>query len=86
MRVDHVAMFQLLCWDEKSFYMEHRFERQRDNFINAIVVLKVTVTGSTPQLIVDAVEPGLTSPSPPPEVSKWMESTTLSSERLRKDL
>ncbi|XP_046557010.1 protein THEM6-like [Haliotis rubra] len=79
---------RILCWDDKAVYLEQSVLRHKDNFVCAVCVLKMVVagSGSNPQKIIDVMQPGLKSPEPLPEVSKWIESIALSSERLRKSL
>jgi hypothetical protein len=84
---------RLLCWDERAFYVEHRFvtgKSKDQSFVNAIVIVKNSVLGKiNPQTIV-AKLPHVSSsdeiraPSIPPEVEAWIESNQLSSEALRK--
>ncbi|XP_046354163.2 protein THEM6-like [Haliotis rufescens] len=79
---------KILCWDEKAIYLEQSFLRQKDSFVCAVCMVKMVVAGSdcSPQKVIDVMQPGTKSPKPLPEVSKWIDSIALSSERLRKSL
>ncbi|KAI8507675.1 Thioesterase super member 6 [Branchiostoma belcheri] len=78
---------KILCWDDKSFYVEQRLESLRDNFICAIVYCKQAVLRTSPARVVDATrgEP-MDSPEFPLEITSWIEMNSISSENLRKSL
>ncbi|KAJ0404598.1 hypothetical protein P43SY_005556 [Pythium insidiosum] len=83
---------RLLCWDERAFYVEHRFvtfnESTDHAFVHAIVLAKNNVLGKlTPAKIVsmlpNARKDETTNPSMPDDVAKWIESNDASSKTLR---
>ncbi|XP_050417430.1 protein THEM6 [Patella vulgata] len=73
-------------WDEKSFYFEQTFVRCSDKFICAIVIVKQTLIGITPEQLIAEIDSNIVKPEPLPDILKWIESNQLSSERLRKSL
>ena len=78
---------QILCWDEKAFYFEQRYQRHKDGFVCAIAVLKGALIGTSPAEVVRDVRGGdISSPEFPEEVKSWIESNNISSQKLRKDL
>ena len=42
------AFFQIVCWDEKSFYVEQQIVRNRDNFVCAIVIARQSLMFLSP--------------------------------------
>lgn len=76
---------QVLCWDERSFYVEQRIERVTDRFICSIVLLKQIVTGVTLREVLEAKYGHNipTSPEFPEEVKLFIECHKKSSEKLR---
>ncbi|CAH1778091.1 unnamed protein product [Owenia fusiformis] len=77
---------KLLCWDDKAFYVEQKFVRNRDSFVCAVVTLKQTWSGGiSPQNALDDHYGRPVSPLPTPEhVKHWIHYNNLSSEILRK--
>ena len=82
---------RLLCWDERAFYVEHRFvtkDARRGAFVNAIVLVKNTVVGGlSPEQIVSKL-PALradeeATPAMPADVLAWTQSNDVSSKMLR---
>lgn len=79
------SIFQLVYWDEKSFYVEHQIVRQRDNFVCAVNISENAVVPSalTPQQVVDQF--GLINkPRLLPEVEKIIDANSMNSERMKK--
>ena len=79
-----------MCWDEKAFYVEHRWIRKSDNFLCAIAILKQTVVRVSPREVVRVLsqQSGVDIPDipMPEEVRLWQEANQLSSEMLKKEL
>ena len=77
---------QVLCWDDKAFYLDQRFVRRKDGFVMAVVLLKQTIKGDmTPADLVKVVEGHeVESPPIPDHVTKWIECNEISSAELRK--
>ena len=82
---------RLLCWDERAFYVEHRFvtmDAHRGGFVHAIVLVKNTVIGGlSPEQIVSKL-PALradeeATPAMPADVLAWTQSNDVSSKMLR---
>lgn len=83
----------IVYWDQNSIYMEHRFITKRDNFVRAIVYCKQKVVKcNVEEIMADLMknpstkEPNQTirkKPECPSEIRLWIESTTVSSEKLR---
>lgn len=83
---------RVLCWDDRAFYVEHRFVTQKvgggGKFINAIVLVKNTVLGKLGPGKLVAKLPGLSeseheSPAVPKDIAAWIESNDISSKLLR---
>ncbi len=90
----YVLQTRLLCWDERAFYVEHRFitkdYKTAKNFVNAIVLVKNTVIGNVgPAKIIEklqnVIEDELKSRPIPQDVQKWIESNQISSKLLREE-
>ena len=77
---------QVLCWDDRAFYVEQRIERAGDRFICAIVILKQTVTGVTMDELLNAKygHDAPTSPETLEEVQLFIDCHQKSSEMLRR--
>uniref|UniRef100_K3WEB7 Thioesterase domain-containing protein n=1 Tax=Globisporangium ultimum (strain ATCC 200006 / CBS 805.95 / DAOM BR144) TaxID=431595 RepID=K3WEB7_GLOUD len=81
---------RVLGWDDRAFYVEHRFVTQPKGkkFINAIIIVKNTVLGSLgPEKLV-AKLPNLQGdeqvrPNTPSDVAAWIDSNNISSKLLR---
>ncbi|KAF1332337.1 putative thioesterase, partial [Globisporangium splendens] len=85
---------RVLGWDNRAFYVEHRFVTQPKSsgskFINAIIIVKNTVLGSLgPEKLVaklpNAREDEQARPSMPPDVAAWIDSNNISSKLLRSE-
>ena len=76
---------RVLCWDESALYMEQRV-LQSDGFVSAIMLAKMAIRGTTvPHLMKMVVGETMESPPFPLEVATWCESTTASSQSLRRE-
>lgn len=76
---------RLLCWDDRWFYMEHRFVRADDTLAVAIVKARFLATDGkklTPPEVVAAIAPGMDSPPMPAGVREWVEAE----ERIQSDV
>jgi hypothetical protein len=83
---------RLLCWDDRAFYLEHRFVtidgKTHKPFVNAIILVKNTVIGKlSPAQLVEKL-PGLdekesANATMPEDVLKWIQSNDISSKALR---
>lgn len=85
---------KIVYWDQNSIYMEHRFITKRDNFVRAIVyckqkVVKCNVEEIMTELmknpVTKVVNDVRSKPECPPEVRLWIESTMVSSTKLREN-
>lgn len=90
---------KIIYWDERSFFMEHRFITPGDGFIRAIAICRQRLLDCNAETVIGTllnrrvkqnvnVEAGVTQVSPlrpemPLEVSRWMESNEISSAMLR---
>ena len=78
-------LFQIVCWDEKAFYVEQRFERCKDNFTCAILYAKQNFVDISPgEILRQMAGRDKISPDPPADLKKWIEYNELSSASLRK--
>lgn len=78
--------FQVLCWDEKSVFIEHQFVTPSDNFVCAIVIGRTQILNCSAEEVMNellASEPGRQRPEMPPEILKWIEYNELSSFKLK---
>ncbi len=67
---------RLLCWDERWFFLDQRFERRGDVVASALVKgLFLGPDGRVPtQQVVDASPHRIESPPPPEAVSAWQDA------------
>lgn len=88
-------VLQIIYWDDKNIYMEHRFVTPSDHFINAIVLCKTRLTNCSVEKIMsdmlgqyeneDVENQRHEKPQMPLELAKWIECNDISSELLRRD-
>lgn len=92
---------KIIYWDERSFFMEHRFITPSDGFVRAIAICRQKFLKCCSDTVIGAllnhgvkqngnVEAGITQissvrPEMPPEVSRWIESNEISSATLRQE-
>ncbi len=77
---------QVLCWERDTLYLEQRIVRCKDSFLATILYAKMAARGITvDQLMENLIGRCVTSPCPPPEIEKWLESIRHSSEALRRE-
>lgn len=88
---------RVLGWDDRAFYVEHRFVTQtefgsgakkRKKFINAVILVKNTVLGKLgPEKLVAKLpnlrEDEQVRPEIPQDVAAWIDSNNISSQLLR---
>ncbi|XKL66230.1 hypothetical protein PGB90_009650 [Kerria lacca] len=86
---------RIVYWDQNSIYMEHRFITKRDNFVRAIVygkqkVIKCNVEEVITELMKTPATKKATEvrqkPECPSEIRLWIESTNVSSNKLRENV
>ena len=76
---------RLLCWDDRWFYMEHRFTRRGDTVAVAVVKARFMAADGkklAPAEVVAATEHAMDSPPMPPGVREWVEAE----ERIQSDV
>ena len=79
-------MFQIIYWDSKALYMEHRFITPKDEFVRAIAICQQRVINCNAEDIMKEMlgpEHGVQKPEIPLEVAKWIECNEISSANLR---
>ena len=82
---------QIVFWDEKGIFMEHRFISPVDNFINAIVLTRTRLLNCNVEEVMDELlvqgsdteSQKKIKPEMPPEIEKWLECNAISSAKLR---
>ncbi|XP_032673379.1 protein THEM6 isoform X2 [Odontomachus brunneus] len=85
---------KIIYWDERSFFMEHRFITPNDGFVRAIAICRQKLLDCSADTVIGAlinrrvkqnenVEAPPVRPEMPPEVSRWIESNEISSAILR---
>ena len=64
---------RLLCWDERWFFMEHRFTRRGELMAWGLVKIQFSARGGrlSPQQVIDATPRAVDSPPVPPAVVEW---------------
>lgn len=71
---------KLVCWDERWFYMEHRFTNLKGQTA-AICITRAALRSKnawvSTQNVVDQVAPNLVSPEPSVLVQQWMQNDKL---------
>ena len=67
---------RLLCWDERWFFMEHRFTRRGELMAYGLVKIQFAGPGGRlrPQQVIAATPRATASPEIPPAVVEWMEA------------
>jgi acyl-CoA thioesterase FadM len=76
---------RLLCWDDRWFYMEHRFVRGGDTAAVAIINARFMAADGrrlAPAEVVAATEHAIASPPMPAGVREWVEAE----ERIQSDV
>jgi acyl-CoA thioesterase FadM len=76
---------RLLCWDDRWFYMEHRFVRRGETMAVAIVKARFVAADGRklePREVVAATRHPMDSPPMPPGVREWVEAE----ERIQSDV
>lgn len=76
---------RLVCWDDRWFYMEHRFVRDDDTLAIAVIKARFVAADGrrlTPAEVVAATEHAMDSPPMPPGVREWVEAE----ERIQSDV
>ena len=80
-----IIKFQIVCWDENAFYIEHKFQRCKDDFVCTIMYAKQNFVDVSPgEILRQLCGKEKTSPDPPADLKKWIEYNGLSSESLKK--
>jgi hypothetical protein len=80
------SFFQIIYWDSKALYMEHRFITPKDDFVRAIAICQQRVISCNADDIMKellGLEGGVQKPEIPLEVAKWIECNEISSANLR---
>ena len=80
------VLFQIIYWDSKAVYMEHRFITPKDDFVRAIAICQQRVITCNAEDIMKELlgpEAGIQKPDIPLEVAKWIECNEISSANLR---
>jgi hypothetical protein len=80
------VLFQIMYWDNKAVYMEHRFITPKDDFVRAIAICQQRVINCNAEDIMKELagpEAGISKPEIPLEVAKWIECNEISSANLR---
>ena len=67
---------RLLCWDERWFFMEHRFTRRGELMAYGLVKIQFAGPGGRlrPQQVVDATPHPIPSPPVPSAVLEWQDA------------
>ncbi|HKP74857.1 MAG TPA: acyl-CoA thioesterase [Longimicrobiaceae bacterium] len=67
---------RLLCWDDRWFFMEHRFTRRGELMAHGLVKIQFSSREGRlqPQQVIDATPHPAPSPPVPPAVVEWQEA------------
>lgn len=77
--------FQLVYWDDKSFYLEQRIIRSSDNFLMAVNYSCQTVLNAVkPQTVLETLHGQVECPTPPADIEAWIHFINLSRQAIRK--
>ncbi|GAB0100884.1 Protein THEM6 [Sergentomyia squamirostris] len=76
---------KLIWWDEKAIYLEQKFITTSDNFVRAIAISKQCVTKASVQELLAKFPGGETRPECPEDLRLWLQSSEISSQKLRGD-
>jgi hypothetical protein len=78
-------VLQLVYWDEKTFYFEHRFVTLRDEFVRAVMYTSYVVVGvNVDDLITKVAVSDVKKPEIPEELEAWIRSQEICSANIRK--
>lgn len=74
-------MLQMIYWDDKSVYLEHKFITN-DGFIRAVVLSKATMLKANVNEVMESLNAG-PKPEITPDLDYWIKSMDESSQKLR---
>lgn len=80
---------KVLCWDEKSIFIEHQFVTPGDDFVCAIVVGRTQILDCDVEEVMKelmARDPTRERPEMPLEIVKWLEYNDISSAKLKSEV
>lgn len=77
--------FQLVWWDEKAIYIEQQFISLGDNFVRAIAMSKQCLTNVNVMELMKKFPGGEQRPECPEELTLWLNSIEVCSDKLRKE-
>ncbi|XP_047986063.1 protein THEM6-like [Leguminivora glycinivorella] len=75
---------KMLCWDEKTIFLEHKFITLKDNFVRAIVFSRTHIVGLDLPTAMAYVPEAHNMKTFPEEVVQWQQCLETASARLRK--
>ncbi|XP_076031498.1 uncharacterized protein LOC143019598 [Oratosquilla oratoria] len=75
---------KLLYWEDRSLYMEQRFETLHDNFVRATAIVKVGLVGMTAEDLVNLTAgENVICPPPPSYLVSWISYNKQNSQSLK---
>ncbi|XP_018980427.1 protein THEM6-like [Cyprinus carpio] len=75
---------RIVCWDEKSFYLEQRFVSCKDGMVSAVMFCKQNVLRSSPDKILQYLcKRKVEVPEFPEDLQHWISFISASSKALR---
>ncbi|XP_029931257.1 protein THEM6-like isoform X2 [Myripristis murdjan] len=75
---------KILGWDEKAFYLEHRFVSKRDGFVSAVMLCRQNVVRGSPEKLIEFIcKRKIECPEFPEDLKHWISFISASSQALR---
>lgn len=74
----------MVCWEEKTFVMEHKFITLKDGFVRAMVLCRQSFQKLNSDIMFKGIPGADQKPECPEEVKHWLRAIEISSAKLRK--
>lgn len=80
------VLFQLVYWDDKAIYLEHKFITVSDKFVRAIIISKLNIIGLKMNLtdLLKILDPEIEELEAPEDLKHWLQYIDASSQKLKK--
>ncbi|XP_063361497.1 protein THEM6-like [Cydia amplana] len=75
---------RMLCWENQTMYLEHKFVTPKDNFVRAVALSQNYVVGVDLPTAMEDIPGADAFKTAPEEVTQWCQFLEASSARLRK--
>uniref|UniRef100_A0A8C5EZ03 Protein THEM6 n=2 Tax=Gouania willdenowi TaxID=441366 RepID=A0A8C5EZ03_GOUWI len=75
---------RVVCWDDKAFYLEHRFISSKDHMVSAVVFIKMNIIRTSPENIMEHLcKRKVERVEVPEDLQHWISFMSVNSESLR---